>query len=847
MLKINKVQTIEGIVVYGDDSYDDVFYPIPESPRFRRDSDGSVIFRFLKYRNGIDRADGKRGGGFAFFDTELTLPQEKLEAVVEQLQAQVQAMHRSADFRPSQPGPPMARIGTVSFTRGTVDLLLREDNGELVEAVESTPSPSLFGRNIASFMVEFSERGSTLFQQALQGKGGVVQVAYNLGMMVKLPEMSGRAWFNAEKFYSYEQTINVDWAMYGEDDYVESLTEQFEDTEAMGVELRLDAVLPDPEADRKMKDKIRSSLDRALQDAILRKMIPDIESVPLDDRGLPDDIENMERHFTTTKVASFEMTYRENTAVEWTIHPQGTLPNITNLVDADGKALVWDDYEDEIDLDDPFFKQLHVQVGVNADFENLPIHSIEVKLEYRHGGQLRQAEYSFKDANTTEVFKTFIENDRRDYTYSYQVNYKGSSRVFQSDVMTSEDEVLTVNVDDLGVLNLAVEVGDIDFQHVSSAQLTMRYQDTGVAMFEQQFALNQQSTTHEITHVLHQPRRRPVDYRVDFFMTDGRHIADGWRSTDSHLVLINDPLGQTRRFEVRAAGDFTNRIDQIFLDMEYNDSANAYVLRRSYALSKGNESVSDRYPVLGSGDGVVTYSGQIRYQNGTIRPIPLTEADGTVIVGDVASSKLAITVIPTLLDWAQVRLARVALRHGEGSQARSADLIFSAQATTAQSWEVLLQEGQTTQYRWQATYYMADGSQSSTEWVATGEPSIVLTAPLLSSGGVGSSGGFQTPVSTGVGAGNSGGFGAGRPTGSTPPPTPVTTSPSTTPPGGTTTNGGGFGPGPSTGPDPVTGPSPVPAGPGGTPPPPPRPGGTPPPPPRPGGTPPPPPMPGSPR
>ena len=54
------------------------------------------VFKFLKYRNPIDRDDGKRGGGFVFFDTEFTFTPAELEKVKAALDAMVQAMRRQA-------------------------------------------------------------------------------------------------------------------------------------------------------------------------------------------------------------------------------------------------------------------------------------------------------------------------------------------------------------------------------------------------------------------------------------------------------------------------------------------------------------------------------------------------------------------------------------------------------------------------------------------------------------------------------------------------------------------------------------------------------------------------------
>ncbi len=818
MLKISKQEVVDGVTVFGDDTFDDVFYPIPEIPRFRVDDNGDPVFRFLKYRAPLEHADGKRGGGFAFFDTEFTFTPEALSRITEALDAKVQAMAGSPGFRASRPGPPEAHIGTMTYTSGTANLLLKEDGGALIEAVRGAGKPSLFGRNIAAFMVEFSPQGATLFEQALQGKGGVVQVVYDLNFVAKLPTISARAWFEAEKFYSYEQTIDIDWEMYGDDEYVDRITEEFVDRETMGIELHLDAVLPDPEADRKLKDKIRSMMERALQDAVLRKMIPDIEAIPRDARGMPEDIEHLRRAFSASRVASFEQVYRENSAIEWNIVPQGTLPNITTLTGADGQPVRWADHASEVDLNDPFFQTLHVKVSANADFASLPIHSIEVKLEYHHGSQHKVEEFAFTSPDAVAEFRTYIDAGVRDYTYSYQVNYVGSSKVFASPPATTNDTVLTVNVDDIGLLDVMFQAGDIDFAKVASAQVRVRYEDTGVETFEEQFALTSQEPSHRVQHVLFQPRRKPVAYQVEYFLTDGRRIVSPEETTERSPVLVNDPLGRTKKFEVRGVGDFTTRIEAIYLDLVYEDTANDYTVEHSVVLSEGNTAASQPYAVLGDGGGVVRYSGSIRYKDGTVKPIPPATADGAIMVGDVASQKLDVTVVPDLVDWTRIRLVQVALRHGPQPGGHAKDMLFSAQTPASQRWELPLGDGESTTYTWTAVYFLADGTQSTTGPVDATAPSLVLQPPAAAPAPAPT----PTPVPQPVPVPTDGSSPA-------PPPAPE---PSPTP-----------APPPAPHPAPAPAPAPVPS-PGTTPPPPPSPGATPPPPPTPGGTPPPPPIPG---
>lgn len=49
MLYLNNQRVIENVLVYGDDKEFNVFYPIPEQPRFRLDDKGRPIFKFTAY------------------------------------------------------------------------------------------------------------------------------------------------------------------------------------------------------------------------------------------------------------------------------------------------------------------------------------------------------------------------------------------------------------------------------------------------------------------------------------------------------------------------------------------------------------------------------------------------------------------------------------------------------------------------------------------------------------------------------------------------------------------------------------------------------------------------------
>jgi hypothetical protein len=146
-----------------------------------------------------------------------------------------------------------------------------------------------------------------------------------------------------------------------------------------------------------------------------------------------------------------------------------------------------------VDADHPFFRTLSVTIQTNADFARLNLFSIEVKVKYQVGQINKVQEFRFTKPDDIAKFETFIENNVRKYKYSYQVNYKGFAQAFQSPEIETDETQLTINVDDLGCLIVDIKPGDINFEQVKQALLTMQYEDSGVPKFEQQFVITREA------------------------------------------------------------------------------------------------------------------------------------------------------------------------------------------------------------------------------------------------------------------------------------------------------------------------------------------------------------------
>jgi hypothetical protein len=108
-------------------------------------------------------------------------------------------------------------------------------------------------------------------------------------------------------------------------------------------------------------------------------------------------------------------------------NPQGMLPSVTSLKDAQNRPFKWDEeYYFRISVDE-FLKTIQVTMKVNADFDTLPIHSVEVKINYPHGPNAKVKEFTFTKADDVAKFEAFVHQGIRKFKYSYTVNYKGSS------------------------------------------------------------------------------------------------------------------------------------------------------------------------------------------------------------------------------------------------------------------------------------------------------------------------------------------------------------------------------------------------------------------------------------
>lgn len=743
MLRIDKQQTLEGVTVYGDGEDPTKFYLLPSYPSYHRNPDGTPNFRFIMYRNPVDHEGGDQGGGYCIFSTELAVPPEKKKKIRSALQNQVK--DESSD------GQAEVELASPRFTDGSVNLIIME-NEELVEAVGGSGKPSLVNKNVATFNTELSPEGAALFWSALQGQGGSVGVEYDLTFKAKLPPLRAKVWFSASKFYDFYKSRETEerargflnkaaHSLFGgRTDDTKKVTEEVRETisqfEFGGAKVTFQGLPSDMSSDKKQKIKgnVRDWAWRKLEDAMKRMAIDGIKKATDGQKKVPKDATDFERTIEKNAYSSFEQTYTEQHAVDWDVYPNGILPNITNLKDKEGNPIKWEDHASKVDLDHEFFNELNVQVRVNADFDALSLHSVEVKMDYPHGEEAKTEEFAFDNPDTVHTFRSRMADGKDTYRYSYEVNYQGESQTLTSSEKETDERVLTVGVGDVGVLSVDVEPGDLNFEQVNQVQLTLRYEDSAnnIGPIERQYTIDKDNQSHQLKEVVFEPVKEPYRYRMKYFMADGREYELDWKEARADTLYVNDPFSATKTYSIRAVGNLEDDIQDIFLDLEYRDDKNDYTKTKSIALDSDQSFHDWAVPVIDEGQGKLTYSGTITYRDGTQEEIPSqTTDDDTITVGSEVEERLEVEVIADLVDWSAIDLVKVDLSYEDSKNGITEDesLVFRGQENTTQTWKVDLENKQKTEYTWQATFYRAENGQKETSEKTTSEDTIVLEMP----------------------------------------------------------------------------------------------------------------------
>lgn len=721
-------QDVVGQTAYWEDDQNPLqYYALPGEPTLAI-RDGKAVFRFVKYRNPIDRPGGVKGGGLIVMQAELALPQKDEIEIRRRIEQRLQALR----IPPAQASN--VKIGRPVITRGKVNVsVLGESGNQLVQKVIVPSPPSLYGNNAVSIGVELNEFGAPVFEAALKGQGAaLVIVGYELGYSAKLPKAHIVGTWDASSFQHFKQEINEEWSYWHEDDYEEKITDYLHKSETQKLEwiLQPPAAGMDAAAHQKMLDMIEDSVRRQLDEGIKRNVLevlpPENRDVQkLRDRGL----EDITRTIDNTRISSVRVEYEAAKVVEMSANPNAPLPSLGSVV-VNGKALKWDDYAITIDADDPFFKSFAASFMVNADFADLPIASVIAQVSYKgRTGEGASKTFTFRKPEDLYRFEAFYDGGDGEFSYTYTVNYKGESQAYKSPPLKSRSDI-SINVGALGIWKVDIETGDINFEEVEQALVSCHYKD-GTVNLERQFTITQDKPSHRIREVIFKPLSQPWTYKLKFIMKGGREISVAEGKSETDRLYVNDPFSAKRTISIRTKGDFETVIDQLFLDLEYDDSQNNYRQTQSFAFSQDGMRFTDwSFPVINEKQGTLKYRGQIVYRDGR-PPLEISEkkVDGNSVLEGEDVLQLRVELLADLLDWELLKLVMVTLSYDDQQHNISeSDTLRIVAESTELKWIVNIKDRSKNTYGVKAKFFFKDGTRKESSFQSS-EESLLLEPP----------------------------------------------------------------------------------------------------------------------
>lgn len=707
MLQVLGAIDTPAATVYTDDKDELLVYVLPKRASLRREADGKAAFKFVEYRSLRPLPNGRNGAGLVVMDIELALSGSEEAALRQQLADQINARRGPNNPNPVQPMHFTLSKPQVTDATVTVDILSNSTN--LVQRVNNGGKPSMYGNNVVALSAELTQEGAPIFAATMQSQGlGGVRIEYAMTFAGRMPPVTATGTWHASKFYSFVQDVDFEENFWSEDDFSEKVSEVFLNSESRVVEVDPGA-LPNTDPDvRKMLDTLEASVTRELEDAVKRNLL---EAIPPENRDFAkvrdDDFENIHRSVTTNKVADVFIQHKENQVAAIHVQPQN---NMASLV---SQGFAWKDYAITADVDEPFFRQLNLSIQVNAEFDKLPIFSVDVFIDYppaTASGGIKT--FSFNSTDDIHRFDAFTNGGPTAFKYKYVVHYTGESRTLDSGWKDFDGNDLKVDVDDLGLWLVDIEVGDVNWEQVTRAVLTLEHPEVspGVPPIAR-FQIDKDSKDQHVKELLMQPAQA-YGGEVKFFMKDGREFTRTLAGLKGQRFYVDDPFSVDYDVALRTRGDFETVIDTIFVDLTYTDPVNDYRQTANFALSKDSRFVDWAFPVVDENAGSVTYRAITTYKDGhsdDSGEIPLT---GRTLMLGIESSTVDVTIVPDLIPWDQVKLASVDLHYVDPANAIDEHKSVTLRSGAAeQVLSLSIRDIGLKTYEWTVTFFLQDGTK----------------------------------------------------------------------------------------------------------------------------------------
>ena len=761
MLPIVNPLTIEGYTVYQDDAVEIEtlnalahggrppapakqlrFYVLPKEPSLAKDDQGNTIFSLIVYRNDEQRLDATRaliddvGGGILTFTIELTVPGPAMEKIRKKLRSMVygdDTVDASADVS----------VSIVEFLDGKVSVAVAGETGAdpAGEFTKGAPvgagKATGIGSSRKAIMVKLTQKGAALMSSLDKLRVLPINIGYDLSFEHRLVGVTLQVWCDIESSYALVQTTIHDTSDYSDGylsmssnhvntDKITSITETLTRNKTAGVEVI-------PGSSQVDADQI-VALEKFGFDMLNNEMQKALQASPP-----PAEIDRTYLNSVTeTYGQNFNFRLDRRMVLVRNYTPSVNLPNVM-IGSEDAIAFV--------DLRTAFFSLLTVPVRVQADFAS-GLDTVVVTVSYtskRVDGTPEQKVQSFaytdgKQINTFIAFANSLENVSYDWTAT--AHYKNATGTFTFEKKNVKDQLVVVDVGQLGMLRVDVGIGLADPDKFPQAQVNLRYHSAALnRTLQSDFLLTKDTPSSVWTAVILEEWNQGYEYKVDWLRkatpTVPAQVIEGtWTHSDEQQLRLRSPISTVLPVKVTSSGKFGPDADALIhvaVSFRYSDLANDYLVEGTLDFTADNQTQDWTPDIINNQLTDYEYRYTNIYRGGLVKNFP---PDGTwykgepgfIVVGERFG--LQVELNPGLLVYSdQMKMVQVELAYDDAANNihASDSYTFSKDDNAKKVWRVRTGDNITPgPYVVKYTYYSGVNDAITTPPQAESKKSLVI-------------------------------------------------------------------------------------------------------------------------
>jgi len=761
-------QIIDGLTILRDHADPLQFYYYPLAPQLAQNPDGSPCFLFVKYRQDLSNLPQgcQPGGGFLNFDVDLRVDEDRLNNAAQQLKSRLNLNDTprlapidyrkgttrlifldAQDPNANSPAANTANAGTSSSEDSSATPTSSTPAGQpkFVEKASYYATPSLYGDNRACFSVQLSAQGATLVQETLDAKTSMIGVVYDLVFVGLRP--------------AYQVNLQVDWSQvysFVEDHFkasvlffsvdIDNVTEKLIEDRVIKLDVvsfgagasDADIIGEKDEAVKFVKGFITEkffqpsmSPNKGETDNWASQLGSTLKSFK------PDNIGYTRRTYDRTDVKTLQINMREKAAVERRIVPQGHLEGLLDTL----KNYPKDAYIKEVDLADPFFQQMKVDVVGGAAIATDHIDRLAVHVQYTDD---QPQDTLLANAGDTTKMTWALKPDKGfDYNYNYQVFFKpdapdGINDQVVSGTIKSNASKLIVDPRDLyQIQKVRVQAVNLPFDRYTQVEVNLRYTDAATKNTLQKTILISQTAAADDWSFRTPPDESlSYDYQLTYYGAGAQPIQLDWVNSKDPAVLVGDPFPDALNITVVPAGDFT-KIQRMMIELTYDDAPNNIHEQQTISFTSLNDMKVWSPHIQNRMKRDYSYSAIVQFKDGTVKQFPpVPTSDTLLFVGDIYKRTFKLDISVKGRPFSEAGLRKIVINLGYADAKNQINLtkeVVLSSINDTYEWSFAMMDPEADSYTYEITYFSTDGFKQRQTAQSSNKTVLQLTSAMPAS------------------------------------------------------------------------------------------------------------------